>query len=137
MDFWERVLTHTIIEDVFELDGRQFPVRILKKELEPNLPGFVGLVNGCLIISEEVPEEFHPFFFCHEILCNLDYKDQPGRCERALAKELALVPSELRQRYLAYRTAFFEKLVAYYATSADERFKAEIARSYNLLKSLS
>lgn len=136
VDFWGKVLAHTATEDEFALDGRVFPVRILRRELEPNLPGFVGLINGVLIISEDVPEEYHPFFFCHEILCNLDYQGQPGRCVRAVVKELALVPVELKQQYLAYRTAFFERVTAYYANSPDRAFRSEIAGSHRYLKSL-
>lgn len=118
--------------------GRKIPFTIIKKELAPTLPGFLGYFNGeHLFISEEVPEEYRMPQLVHEIIEFTELKDKKGRCLEALKRELSIVPEEIKQSYLEYRKKFFAKLIEYYKDSQDEDFKAEIAASYEFLQSLS
>ncbi len=114
------------------------PYTILKKELQPKLPGFLGYPKGeHLFISEEVPEEYRTPQLVHEIVEFTTLKGKRGRCVEALLHELAVVPEEIRQAYLEYRTRFFERLVAYSKDSENEEFKAEIKASYEYLQRIS
>ena len=110
---------------------------VLKKEVEPNLPGFLGYADGeHLIISEEVPKEYRRPQLIHEIEC-ARRKGQKGRCVEALKRELENVPFGIRPEYIKYRTNFFANLVAFYQDSEDEDFKAEIQASYEFLQGIS
>lgn len=120
-----------------EYEGKKIPYTILKKELEPRLPGFLGYPNGeHLFISEEVPEQFRDPQLIHEIIEFTELKDQKGRCKDALKKELEVVPDEIRQEYLEYRKEFFALLVAYNENSEDEDFKSEIQASHEYIQGL-
>jgi len=118
-------------------NGKKIPFTILKKELAPKLPGFLGYPNGeHLFISEEVPEKFRAPQLIHEIIEFTELSGQKGRCVEALKRELSVVPEEIKQEYLEYRINFFTKLVEYYQESQDEEFKSEIRASYEFLQKL-
>jgi len=120
-----------------EHKGLKVPYTVLKKELEPRLPGFLGYPNGeHLFISEEVPEKFRIPQLTHEIIEFTELEGQKGRCLEALKRELAIVPEEIREEYLEYRTNFFANLVKLYEKSEDEDFKTEIQASYDYLQQL-
>lgn len=121
----------------FEYGGKKIPYTILKKELAPTLPGFLGYPNGeHLFISEEVPEKFRNPQLTHEVIEFAELKGKKGRCVEALRRELLVVPEEIRQEYLEYRRNFFARLIEYYKESKDEDFKEEIQASYEFLQSL-
>lgn len=122
---------------VVEFGGSQIPYAILKKSVESRLPGFVGYPGGKhLFISEEVPAPFRELQLIHEIIEFTELRGVPGRCRQALIRELALVPAEIRDAYVAYRRDFFAGLVEYYETSPDEDFKGEIRASLEHLRSV-
>lgn len=113
-----------------------YPCTVVKKELEPRLPGFVGFPEGKnLFCSEEVPEDYREWILTHEIIEFTELKGQEGRCVSALKQELEKVPDEMKAEYIAYRKAFFERLVAYYESSDDKAFKKEITASLEYLES--
>lgn len=120
-----------------EVAGNLYPYRVINKDLAPKLPFFVGLTQGFLFISEEVPPKFRQYPLEHEVYCNLIFKGQNGRCLRALKQELAKVPAEIREQYIKMRREFFKALVRYYQTSKDQDFKPEIMASLGYLCSLS
>jgi len=118
-----------------ELEGKKIPYTILKKELAPELPGFLGFFEGeHLFISEEVPEKFREPQLIHEIIEFTELKGKKGRCVESLKRELSIVPEEIKKEYLEYRRDFFAKLVEYYEDSEDEEFKSEIKASYEFLQ---
>lgn len=131
------IKTNEVGTGEIEYGGKKIPYTILKRELAPALPGFLGYPNGeHLFISEEVPEKFRAPQLIHEIVEFTELKGQKGRCVEALKHELSVVPDEIRQEYLEYRRIFFARLVAYYKDSKNEEFKAEIQTSYEYLQGL-
>ncbi len=117
--------------------GGKIPYTILKKEVAPTLPGFLGYPHGeHLFISEEVPEAFRVPQLIHEIVEFTELQNQKGRCVEALQRELSVVPAEIKHAYLEYRRIFFANLIRYYHGSADEDFKTEIQASYDFLLAL-
>lgn len=120
-----------------EYDSEKIPYTILKKDLEPRLPGFLGYLNGeNLFISEEVPEAFRLPQLIHEIIEFTELKGQKGRCVEALKRELETVPEGIKKDYIRYRTDFFARLVEFYKSSNDEDFKTEIKASHEFLRTL-
>ncbi|NQV13433.1 MAG: hypothetical protein HQ530_03970 [Parcubacteria group bacterium] len=120
-----------------EYGGKMISYTVLKKEVAPDLPGFLGYPDGeHLFISEEVPKEFRAPQLTHEIIEFTELEGQEGRCLEALKRELAMVPGDIEQRYIEYRRDFFARLVEYYKESEDEDFKAEIQASYEYLQNL-
>lgn len=131
------IKTNEVGSGEIEYGGKKFPYTVLRKELVPTLPGFLGYLNvEHLFISEEVPEEFRVPELIHEIIEFTELKDQKGRCVEALKRELLIVPEGMRQRYLEYRRDFFARLIEYYKNSDDEDFRAEIQASYEFLQGL-
>ena len=127
--------------------GEQIPYTVAKKEIAPQLPGFIGWVNPAkaehLFISEEVPEEFRYPQLLHEIIEFKSYKGQPDRCRNALQKELSVVPPDILPRYIPYRRDFFGALLNLYDNSPAEAqaayppdFRDEIQQSYDHLDRL-
>jgi len=120
-----------------EYKGQTIPYTILKKELAPKLPGFLGFPKGeNLFISEEVPEQFRLPQLVHEIIEFTELVGQKGRCLEALKRELSIVPEKIKQEYIEYRRDFFARLVEYYKESKNEDFKSEIQASYEYLQNL-
>jgi hypothetical protein len=120
-----------------EYNGKIIPYTILKKEVAPTLPGFLGYPNGeHLFISEEVPEKFRTPQLIHEVVEFTELKGQNGRCVEALKRELSVIPEEMRQEYREYRRNFFARLIEYYKDSKDEIFKSEIQASHKFLQEL-
>ena len=119
------------------VDGNVYAVHVLSNELEPNRPHFLGFSDGkFLFISEDVPEEFRIHVLSHEVR-EFAKKGEKGACKRALLNELEHLAPEMRKRYLAYRTRFFERLVAFYHEQSGDKIdhlKAEIAESLAHLK---
>ena len=116
------------------------PFLIISRKMEPALRGFVSYDKGLPFISEDVPVAFWPYFILHELIEFEELNGVGGRCLEALKRELAFVPKEILQRYIAYRRKFFAGLVTYYALSkhgANAEFKAEIAASLKYLTGLS
>lgn len=96
------------------LGGKPHPYTICKKEMNSNVPYFVGFFNKeHLFISEEVPESDREFYLRHEIVefTDPEFIDQPGRCVRGVERELIEVPEEQREEYVARRIKMFEGLV--------------------------
>ncbi|KKR91908.1 hypothetical protein A3D45_03035 [Candidatus Falkowbacteria bacterium RIFCSPHIGHO2_02_FULL_42_9] len=131
------IRTNEVATNEIEHGGKKFPYTVLKRELAPTLPGFLGYPNGeHLFISEDVPEKFRAPQLIHEIVEFTELKGVKGRCVEALKRELAVMSEEIRQEYLEYRRNFFAKLIEYYKESKDEDFKVEIQASYEFLQGL-
>ena len=133
----DTILANTAGKGMIVVLGRIYDYKVVKKELDPRLPHFVGVIDGLLFISEETPIEFREYPLKHEVFCNFLLKGQPGRCLEALRRELSLVPVKLKKKYIRFRTKFFEALVKYYKESTNEEFKGEIEASLQYLRSLS
>ena len=121
------------------IDGALVPFIVVSKDLEPRLPGFVGCVSGLPFISEEVPPEFREHAVNHELIEFIVLGRRPGSCLEALTRELNLVPADLVAKYIDYRRAFFERLVAYHsdpARNATPEFLGEITASLRHLKEI-
>ena len=119
-----------------EFEGQKIPYTILRKEVEPKLPGFLGFPEGkFLFISEEVPEEFRNPQLVHEIIEFTELKGKKGRCLESMKRELEIVPDDIKKEYIEYRRNFFGRLIEYSKNSDDEDFKKEIQASYDYLQS--
>ena len=103
------------------LDGLTFKYFIIPQELNPEFPNFVMRITGessedgeLYGVADSVEEEFRKYYVGHEVIefRELD-PETPDRCVRALERELALVPGEMKPRYIPGRRAFFETLVEY------------------------
>jgi len=128
---------HEVEKGEMRMGDERIPFTVLKKELEPSLPGFLGFSKGKhLFISEEVPEDFRIPQLCHEIVEFVELKGKEGRCLESLKRELETVREEIKKEYIHYRRMFFERLVAYYQDSEDEDFKREIVKSMEHLRSI-
>ena len=131
------IINNKVGSGFVEYKGNKTPYSILRKELEPRLPGFLGYPDGLyLFISEEVPEKFRYPQLIHEIIEFTELKEEKGRCLAALKEELKLISSEDTEEYLSYRKKFFENLVKYYENSDNEEFKSEIQASLEFLRNL-
>jgi len=119
-----------------EYGGKKFVYTIVKRELEPRLPGFVGFANkelpDHLFISEEVPPRFRSYILRHEIREFTELRHRPNRCVEALKAELAEVPADLKPSYVPYRRNFFEKLTVFY----KEEEAAGRAAPHTLVKNI-
>ena len=119
-----------------EFEGSLYTYTIVNKNLEPRLPGFLGFPGGeHLFISEEVPVDYRDPQLIHEIIEFTQLQGVEGRCLKALKIELGLIPEEIKDEYVSYRTNFFRTLVDYYRESEDEDFKSEIQGSLEFLLS--
>jgi len=135
-DFLEMLALHKASEEELVVDDETFIYWIIRSELEPGLPCFVGVFENQLFISEDVLEEDREHYIWHEVMCNIKRKGQKGRCLQILEEELSRVPEFMREGYIQRRLKFFEDLVRYSQNSEDEEFKAEIMGSLMFLKRL-
>src|SRR3989344_4631321 len=92
------------------LGNRTYSYFVLPQSLEPILPDFVFRCTGdstdnyVLGISDGVKEPFRPYAVVHELIEFTEIGiDEQGRCRRALEREIELVPTEIRQKYLRMR----------------------------------
>lgn len=118
--------------------SRVFPCLILKKELEPELPGFVGYneKEELLFISEEVPKRFRLPILHHELAEAHEFEGQEGRCLKAFESEL-FYGRHMGWEYFSYRKKFFKKLVAFYSKPGqrpDHSFLKEITATRDHLQ---
>lgn len=133
--------------------GITLPYIILKKEAGPKkadgsdaLPGFMGYhqfpgdKKKRLFISEEVPEQYRKFVLSHEIFEIHELQNSPKKCLEATQWEIAEVKKEMPRalmRYVAFRSHFFENLVAYNTGKPGrETFTAQITESLNYLRAI-
>ena len=124
---------HTVGLAWFEWCSRAFLVRRLNKEFARNLPCFVGMNSGALLISDEMPEHFHMFALIHEIECNARL-GKAGRCLEATKKEIAMVPRPRREEYIALRVGFYDALVK--SGLVNDELRGEIKASLEYLRRL-
>lgn len=134
--FLQTVLANVVDEGIARVQGRDYPYYVVRRELEPRLPNFVGVIDGTLFISEETPPEFREYVIAHEVYCTVILADQPGRCRAAVEREMAMVPDDQRVAYVAFRVAFFIALIEYSQASGDADFLQEIQASLDYLRSL-
>lgn len=116
--------------------GNPISFLLVSKDREPRLRGFVGESEGYFFISDEVPEEYRPYFVYHEHLEFTAFKGEMGRCLAALKCELGLVPEYLQTEYLVYRRDFFEHLLTFLRLPENDtpaEFLAEIQASFDYL----
>ncbi|MEK7584832.1 MAG: hypothetical protein AAB490_06325, partial [Patescibacteria group bacterium] len=126
--------THTVGLAWFEWRDRAFLVRRLDKAFAPSLPCFIGMHNGSLLISDEMPQRFHKFALIHEITCNARL-GQAGRCLEATQEEIAMVPPPWRDEYIALRIGFYDPLLK--TALVNDELKSEIKASLEYLRRLS
>ncbi len=91
----------------FGHNDKEYDYYVLNKSFAPNLPYFAGFPDEALIISEDVPVEFHEHIFSHEIGCNKD----PIRnecCIRATRKEIESVPISAKMNTLKFEQHFMK-----------------------------
>lgn len=116
---WPKVIASRMVgEEKIVFRGIAYPYAILDRELNPDLPGFLGCLpygdKQFFFLSEDVPKEFREFQLVHEIMEFTEFgRDVPGSCLKALMHELALVPEYMLKNYLPYRRDFFRSLVRY------------------------
>jgi hypothetical protein len=115
---------------------------VVRQDLKPELPYFVGLHEGVFFISEAVPQEYQQYIFGHEATCNIARAEQVGRCLRTTKEELASVPEEILLDYLTKRRMFYRELIKslegqsslYTEISASLAFVRELHRQQIMLR---
>ena len=122
-----------------EHGGLMFSYAILKKDLEPNLPGFLGFIDGgFLFISENVPSQFRDPQLIHEILEFNKFKEQKGRCAMATKEELGYARFSMNHNlylsYIRYRIVFFKRLIKYYKRQNESFDSSEFSGSLKVLR---
>ncbi len=121
-----------------EHDGLMFSYAILKKDLEPNLPGFLGFYEGFLFISEDVPYQFRAPQLLHEIWEFTRYAKIKGSCAKATKQELEYAKNNMKQylylSYLRYRIVFFKRLIKYYKRQNESFDTSEFSCSLKVLR---
>ena len=116
---------------------KKYDYTVLKKVVNPALPGFLGVFNGHYLISEEVPEAFRIPQLLHEVIETTELAGQKGRCLAALQRELATISDEMRLTYIPYRRDFFERLLVFAEqTKRDEDSLTEIRAALAYLRML-
>ena len=121
------------------VDGVLYEYAILRREMEPNIPGFVGFPEGkYLIISEDVPVLYRRHYLSHEIRELVQMAGRPGRCLTALKRELDEIPTGIRDAYISYRLEFYNALLRYYQEHlvGNEELVKELTASYEHLRKL-
>lgn len=124
------------------LEERQTPVEginrkylVVSRNLEPDLPLFVGYNKGLPFVSEEVPEEFRIGWIAHEIIEFEQFRDEdgnwlPDHCRRSLVKEMDYVSQDILSEYLPLRLKFFTDLVYYLIVKGEPiDFIVEVEKS--------
>ena len=129
----EQMRAHTVGIAWFEWCERAFLVRRLNKAFAPKLPCFVGMNSGALLISDEMPKQFHKFALIHEIECNARL-GKAGRCLEATAEEIAMVPPPWREEYVTLRIGFYDALMK--TGFVNEELRGEIKASLEYLRQL-
>lgn len=131
--FFDRMAPYVIASGQTKIFGKWYPYRIVQQAFEPRLPGFIGLQEGELFISDDVPGGYREHFFWHEVRC-VEQRQRKG-CVETLKEELARVQPEIIRDYIQYRAECFAALVAFYADNPPEFFP-EIAQSLEHLLGL-
>jgi hypothetical protein len=124
------IVSEGIIPDIL---GSPYRFRIVKQEFEPRLPGFVGLLEGVLFISDSTPLEYSEYIFWHEVKCVVHCNRQG--CAQTVKAELERVPKRILRAYTEYRCTCFEALMQFYSRNPPS-FYHEIVTSYEYLSSL-
>ena len=116
------------------LGVRNFSYFVMPQSLNPSLPDFVyrctgepedGYVFG---ISDSVDEIFRPYAVAHEFIEFTEVGiDTPNRCVSALEEELKLVPSDIKNDYVAMRKSFFENLIEYCLNQSETYTESDIS----------
>ena len=125
----------------FEFEGKKYDYTLIDRQIQPNLPGFLGFVDGkYLFISDEVPEKFREPQLIHEVdeFTNPELVGKPGRCVESLKREFARIPDDMKEEYIEYRKNFFHKLREFQKNNegVDEGLKKEIITTDEYLQSL-
>ncbi|MDP1833900.1 MAG: hypothetical protein Q8L11_03135 [Candidatus Moranbacteria bacterium] len=115
---WPKVIQDNAVGyGVVALHGEGIPYAILSRNVNKDLPGFVGCLKDggerSFFISEDVPAQFREPQVLHEIMEFEELAECPGSCLMALRYELTLVPADLYEEYLRFRRDFFRRLMAY------------------------
>lgn len=124
------VIARGIITRILDND---YEYRVVKQGFERSLPGFVGLIEGVLFISDSVPVEYRDYIFWHEVKCVI-HCNRKG-CAKTVEEELKRVPDRIRQGYIEYRCGFFEALIEFYSSNPPA-FYQEIVESHQYLRGL-
>lgn len=103
--------------------GESVSYAILRRDVNENLPGFVGCFKKeeerFFFISDEVPPHFREPQVLHEIMEIQKLEECPGSCLASLVFELTTLADDIREKYLVYRRDFFRRLVSYCAAHPE------------------
>jgi hypothetical protein len=121
---WPEAIRENAIEyGTVVFHGEMVPYAVLSREINRDLPGFVGCFKqegeSFFFISEDVPVEFRSPQVVHEVMEFKELGERPGSCLQSLMFELELLPEELREEYIPFRREFFRRLLPYCATHAQ------------------
>jgi hypothetical protein len=89
------IANNIVSTEELEYKNKKVPYFVLKKEVVPELPGFLGFHDGHLFISEEVLDEFQAPQLIHEYIEFVELKDEEDRCLKASEREITYVPEEI------------------------------------------
>ena len=133
MNIREVIESKTIcVEEILFL-GEKIQYRVVSRDLQTKLPGFLGYYEGMLFISEDVPERWRVPQVIHEYVEYVHFTDVTGRCVEATKFELAFVASQLPgelQQYIQMRIDLFKNLITLYESTgggSTEEFRGSLA----------
>ncbi len=101
-------------------DCTRFTYFVIPQSKEPNLEHFVLRMTGkpedgsLFGISDSVPVGLRKYPVFHEVIEFLGADNEsPGKCQRALVREIRAVPEYLLDEYARMRESFFTNLLVY------------------------
>ena len=128
----QAVEEHTIEIGSVNIGQSYFQSRVVRRELEPRLPCFVGTVDRIVFVSEEVPVTWRQYVLEHEAMCNFVRGNEVGGCRKTTVEEVASVPSPERSEYVYMRIRFYNALLT---LQSDHPLRSEIEPSLEYLRS--
>ena len=135
--FSERRQRLTIERNLVTINGDECWCDIIRPEMEPTIPNFVGLIDldkKEFFISENVPRKFRRPMIAHELHC-LSHMRQghAGHCISAVEVELGYVMPSDRTEYLTLRRKLFDDLIVFHEARGNSKLVAELAASRDFL----
>ena len=129
-EFLDGMIPFIVEKGTTEILGDTYEWRIVRQEFEPRLPGFVGLLDGVLFITDTSPPEYREYIFWHEVMC-VAKRGRKG-CAGTIREELVRVPKHMLRSYTEYRLTCFKSLLEFYRKNPPP-FYGEITKSYDYL----
>jgi hypothetical protein len=116
--FGQSLLNHTLATGTITLDEQEYPYRICRPSLAPELKYFIGFgahTGGSaeVFFSDDWPKDIRKYVMLHEVRCVPHVASTPGHCRQTEESILRAMPESKRRRFVVYRKAAFTELAKY------------------------